>query len=346
MDPRKAALQGFLDYSRDSLNHHMNNAILRGELPKEEAEKTLATFDERKNLILDTFDKQTGGAMKMPKVPQINLGNAPSTEEIQEDIDKLINFSPADHIAAPIKPILNVGLSIFIPGVRDTIKKIVGTAFVLGSLEQLPIFGPIIGSSLDIATTFMPTLAVTIQNILPNIIGLAPIPYAAYIGEIAGYVFASTTLFMTLMTQVTRGEFMEALEAGAGLVPVVGTTLMTYVNKGKKIFDKTMEMKQKIVVSLAKIKGLVLYLLPMVSKKVAKLLSKLLPIFDTVIKSAAAYLIRPANMVLDNVKPFLNSVKGRLSKIEKLQAARKGGRYTKYTRKTKRKSRLTRKYSH
>lgn len=342
MDPRKAALQEFLDFSRDSLTNHMNIAIQNGSISANEAKNTLATFDERRAMVIQAFEKQSGGALpKAPSMPKMDLEKVPSPEEIQKDIDALINFSPADHMPAPIKPVLDTTLQIFVPGVRDKVKQAFGMFFLLGSLDKLPIFGPLIGSSMDIATAFMPALAATFQNMLPNIVGLAPIPYAAFVGEAAGYVFSSVMMFMTLMTQVSRGEFWDALEAGAGLLPVVGTTLMMYVNKGKKVLDKVMDMRQKVVVSLAQMKGLILYVLPMITKKAAALLTKFLPVLDTLLKSAAVYLIGPANIVLDNMKPVLATFEKRLAKIESMQApVKKGGRrYTKRTRRVKRKHR-------
>lgn len=350
MDPRKNALKDFLIYSRNALQNHLDTAVGSGQLPASQAKQSLDNFDDRSELILQAFDKQSGGAIpsSLPAVPTslpaVDLGKVPSEAEIKAEIDKLINFSPAEHIAEPVKPILDASLWVFIPKVRETVKKIVGTFFILGSLDKLPIFGPLIGSSMDIAAAFMPALGATFQNMLPNIIGLAPIPYAAFIGEAAGYVFSSVMMFMTLMTQVSRGEFMEALEAGAGLLPVVGTTLMMYVNKGKKVYDKFIAMKEKIVVSLAQIKGLILYLVPMVSKSASKLLTNLLPIFDTLLKSAAINLLGPTNYILDNVKPFLAVAKKRLASIEKSEAlaaaaVKKGGRYTKRTRRAKRKDR-------
>jgi hypothetical protein len=343
MNSERKALQEFLEYSRNALKIHMQKAIQEGKLPERDAEKSLANFDDRSDLILQAFDKQvkqSGGALSVPAmkgaIPSIDLGKAPSPEEIQKEINDLLNFDPAEHIAPAIKPVLDNTLWVFIPSVRDTVKRIVGTVLLLGSLEDLPIFGPLIGSSMDIAAQFMPALGTTFQNILPNIIGLAPIPYAAFIGEAAGYVFSSVMMFMTLMTQASRGEFIEALEAGAGMIPVIGTTLSLYVSKGKKIYDKAVEMKQKIITSLSKIQGLIFYMIPLVSKKVAKILEKILPIFTVIIKKGAVYVIRPATFVLDNMKPLLETAKARLASLEEVK---KGGRrYTKHTRRARRKN--------
>lgn len=381
MDPRKAALNDFLGYARNALEKHSQDAVRAGKLPPEDARKSLATFDERKGLVLNAFDRQVGGAEipsmpSMPKLPtgKFNMNKVPGPEEIEKQIDALVNFNPADHIAPAIQPILDKSLWMFIPEVRGSIKQIVGTFFLLGSIEELPIFGPLIASSMDVATAFMPALAATAQNMLPNIIGLAPIPYAAFVGEAAGYIFSSVMMFMTLMTQVSRGEFLEALESSAGLLPVIGTTLMTYVNKGKKIVEKAMEMKQKIVVSLAQIQGLVIFLLPKLTKKAGEILAKIVPILQNLIAksleilgpyakdvlkniekaktTALIYLLKPSNLFLEKVGPVLKQAKQRLNTIKREEAKEEaledptppvGGRYTKRTLRKKRRNRKVRK---
>lgn len=369
MDPRKAALKEFLNFSENALQTHLSNAAKEGKVPEETVRNSVNTFRERSNLILDTFDTQVqkGGAIDIPtEIPslnvkdlvgskakslvgsKVNLSKVPSPEEIQKELDKLYNFDPAEHIAEPIKPVVDANIWMFIPEVRDKIKKLIGAFFLLGSLEKLPIFGPLIGSSMDIATAFMPALAQTAQNMLPNLIGLAPIPYAAFAGEAAGYVFSAVMMFMTLMTQVSRGEFLEALEASAGLIPVVGTTLMAYINKGKQVYMKAQAMREKIVKSLAQIQGLALYVLPLVSKNIGNLLQKALPILNTLVKSTAIYVLKPTNFLLENLRPVLASAKARLAQIEAkevgVNSVKKGGRrYTKKTLRAKRKNRKSRK---
>ena len=333
MDPRKAALKEFLDFARNSLESHTNKAVEEGKLSANEAKKSLDNFTERQEIVLRQFDKQVGG------LPSMEKADMPSEEEIKKQIDKLINFDPSEHIPPAIQPILDNTLWVFIPNIRDTLKKAAGTVFLLGSIEQLPIFGPLIASSMDIASAFMPALATSFQNFLPKIMSLLPIPapFAAIAGEAAGFAFSAVLMFMTMMTQAGRGEFSEALESAAGLVPVIGTTLMVYINKGKKIVSTVLDARKKIVVSLAQTRVLITMMIPIVTKNVAKMLQKLLPILNVVIQKAAVYAIKPANLVLSYVKPIVDSAKARLSKLEKVTAG--GVRYTKKTRRKKRKQR-------
>jgi hypothetical protein len=353
MDPRKAALQEFLQFARNSLAHHIQKSVDQGSLSTSDANKALNNFDERVELVLESFSKQEGGLPKdLPKLDTAafekgmkSFDKIPSEAEIQKQIDELVNFDPAEHIAPAIKPALNQVLPIFAEKYKKKIKQLVGTVFLLGSIEELPIFGPLIASSMDISTTFMPALAATFQNMLPKVMSLVPVPapMAAFAGEASGYVFSSVLLFMTLMTQVTRGQFMDALESVSGLVPVVGTTLMGYVTKGKELYEKGMAMKMKVLISLAQIQGLLRHFGPLLQKNFGKIFGSLAPIMAIVIRSAATYALQPANMILTFVKPALGLAKARLAVLEKASALKKGGRYPRRTLRRKKKvSRKTR----
>jgi hypothetical protein len=339
MDPRKAALQEFLQYARNALAYHIGESVNRGEMTVQEAQKNLNTFDDRSQLVLNAYAKQVGGLPKV-ELKKINEMKIPSEAEIQKEVDALINFDPAEHIAPAIKPVLNQALPIFADKYQNRIKKIVGSVFLLGSIEELPIFGPLIASSMDISTTFMPALATTFQNMMPKIMSLIPVPapMAAIAGEVAGYVFSSVLLFMTLMTQVTRGQFMDALESVAGLLPVVGTTLMEYVGRGKELYEKAMAMRQKVLVSLAQIQGLIRHLAPLLQKNFGKIFGSLAPIMAIVIRSATTYALQPATFILTFVKPALSMAKSRLATLERATALKKGGKYAKRTRHRKKKS--------
>lgn len=335
MDPRKQALQEFLTNSKQILKHHLERSAKEGTIQRSDLNTMLATYDDRAQIIVDIFNRevssrnQEGGAGLLNKAQgamsqaegamsqaqgAMNKAQAYSPDEIRKNIDKLIHFSPKNALPNTIKPIVDKSLGIFIPEVRNTVKQVLGTLFVVGSLEKLPIFGPFVGAAMDVATAYLPALAITVQNMLPNLIGLAPIPYAAFAGEAAGYALSAVMLFFTVMTQVSRGEFVEAVEASSGLIPVIGTTLMSYVGKGKKLYEKYQERRDQILQSLAKIQGLLLFVLPLATAQVKPLITKLFPILNTFLKEAGKYAEVPANFVITSLKPIVKAAKDRLTK--------------------------------
>lgn len=356
MDPRKQALQEFLNSSKSILKHHLESVVKQGKIKESDMDEMLATYDDRMQLILDTFNReaQRGGADLLGKAEgaigkteaamgqaeaamgqaQAAMGQAQgamnklqaySPEQIQKNIDKLLHFQPKNALPNTIEPTVEKSMWIFVPEVREQVKQVLGSFFLLGSLEKLPIFGPFVGAAMDVATAYLPALAVTVQNMLPNLIGLAPIPYAAYAGEIAGYVVSSVMMFFTVMTQVSRGEFIEALEAVSGLVPVIGTTLMSYVNKGQKLYEKYQERRDMIMRSFAQIQGLILFLVPLATKQIKPMLLKILPIFNVLFKEVSKYAQVPADYIIDNLKPIVKAAKDRLTKRFPAET-QKGGR--------------------
>jgi hypothetical protein len=365
MDPRKQALQEFLTNSKQILKHHLETSAKQGKIKGTDIEEMLATYDDRAQIILDVFNReaslkqqegggvldkaegamgQAQGAMNQAQGAMgqaqgaMNSLQAYSPDQIQKNIDKLMHFSPKNSLPNTVEPVIEKSMWIFVPQVRETVKQILGSFFVLGSLEKLPIFGPFVGAAMDVATAYLPALAITVQNMLPNLIGLAPIPYASFAGEAAGYAVSAVMLFFTVMTQVSRGEFVEAVVASTGLIPVVVTTLMSYVGKGKKLYEKYQERRDQILQSLAKIQGLLLFLLPLATSKVKPLITKLFPIFNTFLKEAGKYAEVPANFVINSLKPIVKAAKDRLTKRFPAET-QKGGRKKRRNRnrKTRRK---------
>ena len=366
MDPRKQALQEFFTNSKKILQGHLEQAAKQGTLNKDDIQALLDTYDDRAKLVLNVLNREAGkqtqggganllnsattavaradGAVGQAEAAlgqaqgAMNKLQAYSPEQMQQDIDKLMHFQPKDALPNTIKPVVDENLWIFVPQVREQVKQVLGAFFLVGSLEKLPIFGPFVGAAMDVATAYLPALAVTVQNMLPNIIGLAPIPYAAFAGEAAGYAVSAVMMFFTMMTQISRGEFMEALEAMSGLVPVVGTTLMSYVNKAKKLYEKYQERREKIMQSLAQMQALLLFLVPIATTQIKPLLMKALPIFNVFFKEAAKYAEVPANMIIDNIRPIVKAAKDRLTKRFPAET-QKGGRKKRHSHKRKRKTR-------
>jgi hypothetical protein len=366
MNAQKNAIKSFLDTTRKIMVYHFGKALREGRITQKDYDASVDNFDDRSTLILDVFDKQKGGALpkglptslptSLPEglpteIPTTNslkaaaIGKLPpgmqglakiSPEQIQAEIDRLMAFRPKDALPDAIEPVVEKSLWIFIPEVRETVKQIVGSFFVLGSLDKLPIFGPLIATAMDVTVAYLPALGATIQNVLPNLVALAPVPYANFIGEAAGYAISAVTMFITIMTQASRGDFMGALEGVAGLLPVFGTTLMTYVNKVNNVYQKIEARRQKIMSSLEQIQALLLFVLPMATKKAQELIVRVLPIFNAIFKASAVYIIRAANIVLDNVQPIVAAAKKRLQK---------GGRY-KRTQKHRRKYKRTLRRKH
>ena len=340
----KEAFQNFLDDTRDIFAGHLNTAVKQGKLSFEESNSYLNTFNERSKLLLNVFQNQKGGA----ELASMNLGQKAmnsalskvsgiagvpklSTQDANQLLEAIQSFKLKDAIPTSLEPYVDQSLWVFVPEVRDTVKTVVGSVFILGGIEKLPIIGPMIATAIDVTAAYLPSLAVTIQNMIPNLVALAPVPYANFIGEAAAYAVSAMVLFLNIMINISRAEFSEAFQSMVGLVPIFGTTLMTYVDKFNKSVALIQERKEQIMKSVNQVQALVQFAIPMATERVAVILKDYLPFLKDVMEKGA-------DQVLLYVGPAVNSARKRLQTLKKEQAKnQKGGRKRRYKKTLRRK---------
>jgi hypothetical protein len=147
-----------------------------------------------------------------------------------------------DLLSPAISSAIDRLLGIFIPEVREPIKFALGFVFILSYVERLPGFGSLVGAAMDITAAFLPMSAVAIQTTMPNLMALIPLPYMNFAGMAIGWVFSAVLLFMAIMLGVSRKQFGSAIEATAGLIPIVGVNAMNFVrttnNTAAKLNDR------------------------------------------------------------------------------------------------------------
>ena len=354
----KEAFQNFLDDTRDIFAGHLNTAVRQGKLSLEESNTYLNRFNERSEMLLGAFNinrPKKGGALSIPQIPNVpqvptmnalkgkatnaalskisGVAGIPklSANDAEQLIQAIQDFKLKDAIPTSIEPYVDKSLWVFIPEVRDTVKTVVGSVFILGGIEKLPIIGPMIATAVDVTAAYLPSLAVTIQNMLPNIVALAPVPYANFIGEAAGFAVSAIVLFLNIMINISRAQFSEAFQSLVGLVPVFGTTLMTYVDKFNKSVALIQERKEKIMKSVEQVQALVQYAIPMATQRVAVIFNNYLPFLNDVLEKGS-------NRILMTVEPLVNQAKSRLQTLKREQATKQtGGRKRRYKKTMRRK---------
>lgn len=97
----------------------------------------------------------------------------------------------------------------------------------------------------------LPIIAVNLQNFTPLVIGLIPIPYANFIGIAIGYCFSAFFLWLAILLGISRQQFGSAVEATAGLIPVVGPTAMNWVAKANFTAAKLNARRKKVMESIS-----------------------------------------------------------------------------------------------
>lgn len=133
---------------------------------------------------------------------------------------------------------------VFITNMEDYITPFV---FILKSLETNPYYGQVLGIGLDVVTSTLPVIAVTIQNLAPEIIGLVPIPESGPIGALIGWALSSVVVFLALVINLSRAHFGQAFLLTFLMIPFVGSSLYNAALSGEKVLTKISARRGKLV---------------------------------------------------------------------------------------------------
>jgi len=182
-----------------------------------------------------------------------------TTQKGGEQIDSIVNMAArkgidlAAGISEPGPP--NPGIQAAIKTIQMVIRIIIPFVFILDTLENTPLFGDLIGAALDVTASVLPVMASNIQTMTPGIVGLIPIPLAGTVGIILGWLFSLWFLWLAMVIGISRKEFAAALEATAGMVPVIGPALSRGVKAVETVGTKFYNRADKIMASISKVYG-------------------------------------------------------------------------------------------
>lgn len=123
--------------------------------------------------------------------------------------------------------------------------------FILDTVQHTPLFGELIGAALDITAATLPVIATMIQTSTPALVGLIPVPYAGTIGILLGWLFSAWFLWLAAVIALSRKDFAGALEATAGMIPVVGASAMKIVASVDRVTTKLANRAEKIMESIS-----------------------------------------------------------------------------------------------
>lgn len=199
-------------------------------------DKPMFTEDQAKSIFEKTKKQMTGG----------------SSESIVNDgITSLVNIISGKTVPGPPNPAIKAAIA----SVQQAIRIILPFVFILNSLEKSPLFGDLLGASLDITAAFLPVAATTIQATTPAVVGLIPLPFAGTIGIGLGWLFSFFFLWLAMVIGISRQDFSSALEATAGMIPVIGSTSMKTVASFDRVTTKLANRVEKIQESINNVYG-------------------------------------------------------------------------------------------
>jgi hypothetical protein len=199
----------------------------------------LFTPEQAKSVFkkIQPFNFQKGGA------PVDSILNT----TIRNAIDSAAGITPP----APANPAIQGGIK----SMQLIVRTIIPFIFILDTLENTPLFGDLIGAALDVTAAVLPVIASNIQTLTPGIVGLIPLPLAGTVGIILGWLFSLFFLWLAMVIGISRKEFAAALEATAGMVPVIGPALSRGVKAAETVGTKFYNRADKISTSISKAFG-------------------------------------------------------------------------------------------
>jgi len=173
-----------------------------------------------------------------------------------ESIMNSLGSSAVDMAAGITKPQPpNAAVQGAMKSIQLFIRMIIPFVFVLDTLENIPLFGDLIGASLDVTAATLPVIASNVQTFTPALVGLIPIPLAGTVGIFLGWLFSLWFLWLAAVIGTSRKDFGAAVEATSGMVPVIGPALMRGIKAAETVGTKFYNRADKISASITQAYG-------------------------------------------------------------------------------------------
>lgn len=170
---------------------------------------------------------------------------------VNETVQKIIDLLAGINTDGPVDPRIQKTIE----AIQIFIRSSLPFVFTLNTLEKSPLFGEIVGSALDITAASLPIFASISQTQTPALVGLLPLPYASTVGLVAGWLFSFFFLFTAMLIGISRRDFSAAVEATAGMIPVLGPVAMRTVSSVDRTATKLRNRTEKIYQSIQNVYG-------------------------------------------------------------------------------------------
>lgn len=122
--------------------------------------------------------------------------------------------------------------------------------FFLYSLEQFEMIGPFVSMALDSITLSLPVLSDLASTGIESMFMLLPIPYAALIGEVVGYIVGTLFLLFAIMLNTNRKHFGSAFKVSLELIPMFGDILAEAAVNFEVAMERAMASRERMLGSL------------------------------------------------------------------------------------------------
>jgi len=158
---------------------------------------------------LRDYAKQNGGFDTRLPIGKIS-------EESEDPKPPPLVRDEEDYLGPRIRWFINAVTS---PYARTVLQGVFLVVFFLSYLEKIPIFGSILSSALDVILAGGKVLTKTIQNALPSVIGLIPLPYMSIVGLSMASIFGFIVWPIVALVSLSRKDFVSSIESFIRVIP-------------------------------------------------------------------------------------------------------------------------------
>lgn len=125
--------------------------------------------------------------------------------------------------------------------------------FFVSYLEKVPVVGSVLSAALDVMIAGGKSLTKTIQNTLPSLVGLIPLPYTSFVGMGIAGLFGMIAWPMLAVVSLSRQDFAFAIESFIRvIIPPVGNTLADLFMEANRMVGRLDEKRVKLGQDLGK----------------------------------------------------------------------------------------------
>ena len=177
-------------------------------------------------------------------------------------VSKLVppRFFPdnTDYLGPRLKWILKATASPYAPVMFEALFMVV---FFISYLEKIPVFGSILGASLDLIIAGGKVLLKTIQSILPATFGMIPLPYSYMVGFGLSAALGMFLWPVFAIVATSRQDFVSAIESWIRVIPppigdILANNFLEVNRMAGRIDEKRVKIGNDISTALTAMAGL------------------------------------------------------------------------------------------
>ena len=192
-------------------------------------------YDERMELLVSALRRSPNYNEKLKAFKKRKVGGAAATGE--------------DWLGPKLTGFVDVMTS---PAARGVLMSVFAVVFFLKYLESTPLFGSILGATLDLMTMGGKMMVKSVQKTLPPLIGLIPLPYTSMAGLALAALFGMLIWPIIGLVSLSRGDFTAAIESFIRVIPPpMGDIIADLFLEGNRAVARLDEKRQKVTADLA-----------------------------------------------------------------------------------------------